>query len=879
MTVDTACSAGLVSLDVACRYLDSFQADAMLVGGANLWLTPEHNEEVGMMHVTQSGSGRSKSFDASADGYAKAEGVNCFLLKRLDDAVRNGDPIRAIIRGSAVNASGRTNGIANPSSDAQAAVIRQAFKNAGFSEEHFSKTQYLEAHGTGTLAGDPIEARGAASVFSKGRKDGQELIIGSIKSNIGHSEPAAGLSGLLKATLAIEKGVIPGTPTFFNPNPNIDWKNLGIKASRMSMPWPATGADNIRRAGVNSFGFGGANVHVVVENDAQGLSRHVSSYKQLTTDFFDDDDEEDDLEETFQAQTPPTLLYFSANDQSSLDDYVKRLNTHLQNPLVSLDLSDLAYTLSERRSRHYHGAFAITHSNPQFINKETLIRGKRTSTPPRVAFVFTGQGAQWPTMGAELIENFPLAKSAVEYLDSVLQGIPNPPQWSLLEELTATRSVEQLRQPEFSQPLVTALQIALLRVLEDWGIRPEAVVGHSSGEIAAAFAAGFISSSVAIKLAYYRGQSSKQKPPATRVGMLAVGVDEATIETYLKKKETKIQIACYNSPNSLTLSGLVSELEELRDQLQDDSHFARLLLVDLAYHSDYMAEIGDIYENMLRDDGMFQKSASPQLEKRKPVAMFSSVTNAVVDPSTALDAAYWKQNMVSPVRFAGATTELLKQSNADFLIELGPSNALAGPIAQIKKALGKDGQYGSALKRNHESTLSMYEAAGRLFLAGDQQVSLAKVNRVSQHTSKVIVDLPNYVWNHSTRYWHETRASKDWRFKQFINHDLIGSKMSAVGWNAPVFKGTFKLANLPWLRDHKLGSDVVFPVCSLLSHSVFLLTLCTIQGRWVRSHGCGSYVSDSYDDQVEEAAPKPLPLPTSRREATPCTGSYRREGH
>jgi acyl transferase domain-containing protein len=192
--------------------------------------------------------------------------------------------------------------------------------------------------------------------------------------------------------------------------------------------------------------------------------------------------------------------------------------------------------------------------------------------------------------------------------------------------------------------------------------------------------------------------------------------------------------------------------------------------------------------------------------------MFSSVTSAVVDPQHNLDAAYWKQNMVSPVRFASATAELLKQSNVDFLLELGPSNALAGPIAQIKKALGKESQYTSTLKRNADSTLPMYEAAARLFLAGHQSVSLAKVNCVNPQTSKVIIDLPNYAWNHSTRYWHETRASRDWRFKKFINHDLLGSKISSLGWNAPVFKNTIKLAHLPWLRDHRLGTDVVFPV-------------------------------------------------------------------
>jgi acyl transferase domain-containing protein len=560
----------------------------------------------------------------------------------------------------------------------------------------------------------------------------------------------------------------------------------------------------------------GANAHTVVENDAQGLSRHVSSYKQLTTDVFDDDDDDDgddgyDEEGDYQAHATPTLLCFSANDPSSLDEYVKKFNTHLQNPLVSLELNDLAYTLSERRSRHYQGAVAIVRSNPQYINQEALIRGKRASTAPRVAFIFTGQGAQWPKMGAELIRDFPLAKSTIEYLDSVLEGLTNPPPWSLLEELTAERSVEALRQPEFSQPLVTALQIALLRVLEKWGITPEAVVGHSSGEIAAAYAANLLSSSDAIKVAYYRGQSSKKAQSGDRVGMLAVGIDEETLAGYLAH-ESKVQVACYNSPNSLTLSGLVSELEELRERIQADGHFARLLLVDLAYHSDYMTEIGDIYEGMLNDDGLFRKSSMERASSSQPVAMFSSVTSTMVDPDQTLDTAYWKQNMVSPVRFASATAELLKKTNADFLIELGPSNALAGPIAQIKKSLGKEGQYGSALKRNRDSTMPMYEAAARLFLAGDQNVSLAEVNGVSPQKSKVIVDLPNYSWNHSTRYWHETRASKEWRFKKFINHDLIGSKIPSVGWNAPIFKGNIRLAYLPWLRDHQLGTDVVFPV-------------------------------------------------------------------
>lgn len=255
MTIDTACSASMVAVDVACRYLDTLQADAMLVGGANLWLSPELNEEAGTMNVTQSASGKCHSFDAKADGYVKAEGINAVYLKRLEDAVRDRDPIRAVIRGTAVGASRRTVGIANPSPDAQSSCIRQAYKNAGISDFH--ATGFLECHGTGTVAGDKVEIQGAASVFAAGREDkpGSELIIGAVKSSIGHSEAASGLSGLIKAVLVVESGIIPGNPTFLNPNPNINWRESRVRASRTTSKWPSS--TPIRRAGVNSFGFGG----------------------------------------------------------------------------------------------------------------------------------------------------------------------------------------------------------------------------------------------------------------------------------------------------------------------------------------------------------------------------------------------------------------------------------------------------------------------------------------------------------------------------------------------------------------------------------------------------------------------------------------------
>ncbi|KAH6612780.1 PKSKA1, partial [Chaetomium sp. MPI-SDFR-AT-0129] len=841
MTIDTACSASLVSVDVACRYLDSFQADGMIVGGANLWLTPEHNQEVGMMNMTQSGSGRCHSFDAKGDGYVKAEGINVVYLKRLDDAIRDGDPIRAVLRGTAANASGRTAGLANPSPDMQAAVTRTAYRNAGIDD--FLATQFLECHGTGTLAGDPVEVQGAASVFSSGRKPGQELVIGSIKSNIGHSEAAAGISGLLKAIMAVERGVIPGNPTFITPNPKIDWKTSMVRATRTSIKWPGSGplSSPIRRASVNSFGFGGANAHAVVENyHSVDALNHVSSYKQITTNFFDDDDEDsdDDNDDKEGGLARPMVLVLSANSQTSLTANARALSSHLLNPMVSVERTDLAYTLSERRSRHYYRGFVVSRSaNPKgSIGEEALVTGKQASSQPKIGFVFTGQGAQWPQMGAELVSSFPRAKRTIEDLDEVLQALPEPPSWTLLEELTAVRTPEALRQPEFSQPLVTALQLAQLDVLNSWGIRPVAVVGHSSGEIAAAAAAGLMTYGDAIKTAYYRGKAAKLAKDATTaakeaepVGMLAVGIGADAVEPFLRPDEGKVQIACYNSPSSLTMSGTASALGKLCGRLKEAGHFARMLLVDLAYHSDYMAEIGDVYEQLLlRDEDLF-RNPNPDTTNTSPdttttgVRMFSSVTGGLLPPTDRPDAVYWKTNMVSPVKFDHAASALLRDADhgADFLIELGPSNALAGPVGQIKKTIGgsTDAPYTSVLKRGADSTLAMYDAAGRLFLAGGD-VDLASVNEVSQRNAKVIVDLPGYAWDHSVRYWHETRASSDWRFKKFINHDLLGSKVPGTPWQTPLFKKVLRVADVPWLRDHKLGSDIVFPAAAYVAMAV-----------------------------------------------------------
>jgi acyl transferase domain-containing protein len=385
------------------------------------WVMDHHMGANGTASLT----GKCHTFDAKADGYIKAEAVNMLYIKRLSDAVRDGDAIRAVIRGSAINSDGWTAGIASPNSEAQAQAVRQAYANAGISD--LSLTGYVECHGTGTRAGDAIEVKGIASVFGPSRTENNPVRIGSIKSNVGHSEPGAGISGVLKAVLALEKAVIPGNPTFIDPNPNIDFQNLRVLPSRTTTKWPA--GFSFRRASVNSFGYGGSNAHVILDA-ADGLGKGVSSYRADDADLFDDFDDFEDAKEV--SATRPYILAFSANDDQSLKTYYAALDKHLSDPSVSIKLRDMAYTLSERRSRHYQRGYTIT-STPS-VDLQALETGTTRSEAPKLGFVFTGQGAQWPQMGRDLLANFPIAEDQVRYLDRVLQGMQDPPSWTLYGE-------------------------------------------------------------------------------------------------------------------------------------------------------------------------------------------------------------------------------------------------------------------------------------------------------------------------------------------------------------------------------------------------------------------------------------------------------------
>ena len=371
------------------------------------------------------------------------------------------------------------------------------------------------------------------------------------------------------------------------------------------------------------------------------------------------------------------------------------------------------------------------------------------------------------------------------------------------------RSSEHLRLPEYSQPLTTALQLAILAVLSDWGLHPKGVVGHSSGEIAAAVAAGYLTPEEAIKVAYLRGRAAVdyQNHTSDSLGMLALGLGSDDARTYLSNAFGSVQIACINSPNSVTLSGRVIDLEKILLMVKADGYFARLLQVNLAYHSNFMTDIAAHYRNLLS----FHCELPPLVGRG--VVMYSSVTGQRLDGDC--DFEYWQKNMTSPVLFQHAVEAMVSEGSIKSLIEIGPSDTLSGPIAQIRKALGSQGtdmEYCVTSRRGPDAVDAIFDVAGQMFLSGSS-INMSKVNGYEEFPDKpsLIVDLPNYKWNHTIKYWYESEASRDWRFKTFPIHDLLGSKIIGTPWHTPLWKKVLRTSDVPWLKDHKvvfMGSNI-----------------------------------------------------------------------
>ncbi|KAI1125429.1 hypothetical protein F5Y10DRAFT_284293 [Nemania abortiva] len=776
VTVKTACSSSLTGLDMAVKALQGSDISSAIVGGVNLIMGTGMTRAMGE-HGVLSPNSSCRAFDADADGYVRAEAASTLFIKRLDDAIRDGNPIRGLIRSTGINYNGKTPGIAQPSAAGQEALIRACYESAGIKD--FGETAFIECHGTGTQTGDIIEATAVANVFGD-----SGIYIGSVKPNLGHGEGAAGLTSVIKAVLALEHRCIPPNIKFEKPNTTIPFQRGRLHVPVNTTPWPPGKRERIS---VSSYGIGGANAHVILDSAASLSLHHASEAQPNGT-----------------ASGVPRLMVFTGNHSKSVEKLASLSEAYVQDHSNSVE--DMAYTLGARREHLPYRSFAVIDGLASIFSPVK----RAPDLPPGVVFVFNGQGAQWATMGASMIRDFPAVSRDLELMNVALSELAEPPAWTI-QGKTLNRQVKDMsrvNKSEFSQPLCTALQIVIINLLRSWGISPDAVVGHSSGEIAAAYACGALTIQEAIVIAYLRGLASA-KQPIRSGAMAAVGLGRDAVSPFLDARDGVV-IACENSPVSVTLSGDRDGIDAVIQRIKDGSPntFARMLKVEHAYHSPHMEQAGKEFERML---GSYVSSKAPA------VPLFSSQTNELIRRKNVLNASYWRTSYDHPVLFHTAVEKLLKtypfSQDGTVLLEIGPHSTLAGPIRQILKATGSNAYYIPTLERNKNETRSMLAAVGDLF---SQRVSTINFGAMNPK-GKTLHDLPHYPWSHEARYWYESRMSRQYRFREFAHHDLLGSRVQESSDLQPVWRNMLRVDNVPWLRDHVIGGDIVFPGAAYIS--------------------------------------------------------------
>ncbi|KAF7502391.1 hypothetical protein GJ744_005857 [Endocarpon pusillum] len=820
-TLDTACSSSFYALHLACMGLYNGDCSGALVCAPNAIRSIEAqltSSKLGAISPTS----RCHTFDASADGYARADGFGAVYIMRLSEAIRSGKPIRAVVRGTAIGANGHGAGLTHPDSEGQAGVIRKAYAAAGIHD--LSQTGYFECHGTGTPVGDPIETHSVGSVFASTRAQNDPLLIGGVKSNLGHSEAAAGITALIKTVLAIEKKIIPPTIGVVNPNPAIKFDEWKLKIVTDAMPWPAN--IPMRRASVNSFGYGGANAHTILEGldsvlplfegrmtvskqflghnipfafdssdtseeEAGSPSRHSRDSSPPTSlSLSSDPPEEDEV---------PKVVLCTAKNEESLGKTVKVM----RDLLATRPIEDVAYTLSNR-SKFSHRAVALVEpgSEPNFTTGEV-------TDEIQLGFIFTGQGAQWPQMGKELL-SFPVFLESIRQIDIALAALPLAPSWRVEETIKADISASEMDEPRVAQLMSIALEVALVDLLADWNVTPTFVAGHSSGEIAAAYAAGYLTKGEAVAVAYYRGRavSETKQPPG---GMLAVGLSAEESEKLLLK-DGKVVVGAVNSPRSVTLSGDADAIAAIKEDLDNKKVFNRLLATKArAYHSPYMVSAAEAYSIPLHD--IKRPPGQPKIH----VKYFSTVTGGLWTEDE-LPMAYWVRNMESPVLFYKAISAM-REAGMTHSLEIGPHSTLRSPILDIVKAIvsnkPKPFTYMSSLRRNADGVRCVLTTCGELALCG-YELDVARING----KGALLLDFPSYQWDHSRILFHENRADREWRFRPYPRHDLLGSATPGTAMSVRIWRNILSLNNVPWLADHKVGDHYIFPAAGFMSMGV-----------------------------------------------------------
>ncbi|BBB01295.1 polyketide synthase [Actinacidiphila reveromycinica] len=806
VTVDTACSSSLVAMHWAGQALRSDECSLAIAGGVNVAVSP-----AGFVEFTRQGGlapdGRCKAFAEAADGTGWSEGAGVVVLERLSDARRNGHRVLAVVRSSAVNQDGASNGLTAPNGPSQRRVIRQALASVGLAP---TEVDAVEAHGTGTVLGDPIEAQALLATYGQGRPEDRPLWLGTIKSNIGHSQAAAGVASVIKMVQAIRHGVLPRTLHVDEPSKRVDWSRGRVRLLTEEQPWPETGRP--RRAGVSSFGVSGTNAHLILEAapalapalepapaPAPGSAETAASASGNTAAAAAPGAAArtaDDTPESGAAVSGALPWVLSARSPQALAAQAGRLLEHVeQDPRP--DPADVAYSLLRSRSLFDHRAVVVG------ADREELTAGLRAlaAGEPAAAvaegvaeagrhkpvFVFPGQGSQWVGMAGELRAASPVFAQA---LDACADALAEFVDWSLLDALD---DEDLLARVDVVQPALWAVMVSLARVWESLGVRPAAVVGHSQGEIAAACVAGALSLSDGARVVALRSRAIAEEL-AGDGGMVAVPLPVAQAEELLARWGDRVSVAAINGPGSVVVSGVPDALDELLAHCEDTGVRAKRVPVDYASHSAAVERI----ERRLAAD---LAAVAP---RSGAVPMYSTVTAEPID-TAGLDAAYWYRNLRRTVRFEDANRALAEAGYTVF-VEISPHPVLTMPV---QDTLGDEAVVTGTLRRHEGGPARLLLSAAHLYAHG---VPVAW-DGLFAGAAPAVVDLPTYAFQRR-RYWPEggtAAADVTAAGLEEVRHPLLGAVLSSPEGGGAVFTSRLSVASQPWLADHAVRGVVLFP--------------------------------------------------------------------
>lgn len=751
--LDTACSSALVALHLACHSLRRKECDMALTGGVNLMLAPEVTISFSKANLMAS-DGRSKTFDASADGYVRGEGCGVVALKRLSDALAHGDNILALVRGSAVNHDGPSGGLTVPSGPAQERVIRQALASGNVNP---SQVRYIEAHGTGTSLGDPIEVGALSAVFGKNRPQDDPLIIGSVKTNMGHLEAGAGMASLLKVVLSLQNEEIPPHLHFKTPNPHIPWDEFPVKVPVEQIPWPLE--DNPRFAGISAFSFGGTNAHVVIEERPR-VARGEGQVVMGNSEF----------------ERPLHLLALSAKTDEALkslaDLYAEYLAEH-----QDINMGDVCLSANTGRTHFNHRLGVLAESREQARERLTafssdercagVFKGHVAAKKSKVVFLFTGQGAQYAGMGQQLYETQPVFREILDRCDAYLSqtGLSPYQEKSLLEVLydggagvqtsesqtqLAIRNLQpedrgMLDETEYAQPALFALEYALAELWKSWGVLPDVVMGHSLGEYIAACVAGVFTMEDGLKLIVERARLMQELSPQGE--MITAFTDEARAIKAIQPYAQDVSIAAVNGPEIILISGAKQAIQALEEDLKNQRIRTIKVNISRAFHS-------PLTEPML---DAFSKTLDSMTLHPPRMRLISNVTGGfVTDEVTAT--AYWCRHIRQPVRFA-ESMKMLHEQGYELFVEIGPEPVLLGLDQCLPEGFGADMdtpvQWLPSLSPKQSDWEQLLESLGILYVHGVP----ADWSGFDRNYSRQKVTLPTYPFQRQ-RFWVETGNSK-----------------------------------------------------------------------------------------------------------------------